>query len=106
MKQSEASIQKAILNYLSYRSDVIAWRNNTGAVKIDERYIKFGHSGMSDILGVIKGSGKLLAIEVKSQKGRLTADQKAFSQKIIDFGGIFILARCLEDVVVYFNSKK
>jgi hypothetical protein len=74
------------------------WKNNTGAVKIDDRFLSFGLKGSADILGIIGGQGKFLAIEVKTGRGRQTKEQKAFQKMIETHGGLYILARSVEDV--------
>lgn len=97
----EADIQRQILSWLEYqRKDVpMFWRNNTGAVRLDKRFIRFGAVGSSDILGVMS-DGRLLAIEVKSAKGRLTKHQKAFIDGVNHAGGVAIVARSIEDVAL------
>jgi hypothetical protein len=45
----ESEIQKAILQYLAARR-ILAWRMNTGAVKTETRFFRFGSPGMADIL--------------------------------------------------------
>ena len=42
--------------------------------------------------------GRIVCIEVKSAKGKLSPDQEAFKQNIEANGGIYILARSVEDV--------
>lgn len=43
--------------------------------------------------------GRLVAIEVKSAAGRLTAEQQVFRRVIEAFGGLYILARSVADAV-------
>lgn len=97
----EADVQRQILGWLKYqRKDVpMFWRNNTGAIRMDKRFIRFGAVGSSDILGVMK-DGRFLAIEVKSAKGRLTKHQKAFIDGINNAGGVAFVARSIEDVAI------
>lgn len=96
IKQSESDIQKAILDYLCARR-IFHYRNNTGAAKMQNgRFVSFGIKGAPDIVCVHKG--KYIGIEVKSEKGKQSDEQKAF-QKALEFaGGIYILARSLDDV--------
>lgn len=58
---------------------------------------KYYKRGTADILGIYKG--RPLAIEVKSEKGRLSIHQKLFLQEFQNNGGIAIVARSVEDVV-------
>jgi hypothetical protein len=53
--------------------------------------------GVPDIIGCFKG--RFIGIEVKSQKGVVSEYQKHFLQRIIDAGGIAIIARSLDDVI-------
>lgn len=101
-KETEAGTQKAILDYLKKRN-IFAWRNNTGAVKVSRAngssgFIKFGTPGSADIIGIYKG--RFLAIEVKGPKGELSDEQIIFLKRIENEGGISIVARSLEDVLV------
>jgi hypothetical protein len=52
-------------------------RMNTGAMKLDNRYVKFAFKGCSDIIGQLK-DGRFLAIEVKREKKYPSAEQNAF----------------------------
>ena len=52
--------------------------------------------GVADILGCI--GGRFLAIEVKSQTGRLSDHQKQFLLEVLAHGGIAFMARSIEDV--------
>ena len=45
----EGFIQDLILDWLAAKH-ILAFRMNTGALKIDKRYVKFGVKGMADIL--------------------------------------------------------
>lgn len=94
---SEKEIQNQILIRFGARHDMRIWRNNTGAIKVGERFVSFGLKGSADILGLLRG-GRFLAIEVKAASGRQSPDQKSFQKMIEDFGGLYILARSVEDV--------
>jgi penicillin-binding protein-related factor A (putative recombinase) len=52
--------------------------------------------GVSDIIGIF--NGRALAIEVKSEKGRLSDEQKEFQHEFRLNGGIAFVARSVEDV--------
>ena len=96
---SEQSIQRQILQWLEYHRKRVPmfWRNNSGAIKLENRFIRFGAVGSSDILGILN-DGRFLAIEVKSAKGKLTESQKNFLANVNDAGGLGIVARSIEDV--------
>lgn len=83
----ECDVLQLVQNTLEAHG-IYHWRNNTGAVKTDNRFIRYGKKGSSDILGICK-DGRLLAIEVKkSTGGVVTDDQRSFIQAINDNGGV------------------
>ncbi|HDY68762.1 MAG TPA: VRR-NUC domain-containing protein [Candidatus Scalindua sp.] len=96
---SEAEIQHQIMEYLALIPKVVPkfWRQNTGAMKIEDRFIKFGETGTSDILGYMN-DGKILAIEVKRPGENPTPEQLKFLRGIHKANGIAIIARRIEDV--------
>ncbi|MBF0406450.1 MAG: VRR-NUC domain-containing protein [Candidatus Riflebacteria bacterium] len=96
---SEHELQQRILLELGNKPGIRIWRNNSGAL-YDQRghLIKFGLQGSADILGIIKPHGRFLAIEVKAPRGKLTKQQERFKRMIEGHGGLYILARSMEDV--------
>jgi hypothetical protein len=53
-KLSERMVQNACLDLLEASPKVaFAWRQNTGAVKIAKRFVRFSFKGCSDILGML-----------------------------------------------------
>ena len=94
MKESIA--QAAILDYLRLKG-YFHWRNNTGAFKNDRGgFYRFGTPGSPDIF-VLK-MGKIIGIEVKSPTGILSVDQEAFRDSFTQEGGIYIMARSIDDL--------
>lgn len=95
---SESQIRDQIYEYLM-RRQVMAWRDRQVP-----RHLRFGvkpeQKGVSDILAIYpKGSGKLCAIEVKAEKGRLSIEQGEFLNNVKAQGGIAFVARSVEDVI-------
>lgn len=101
MSQSEASIQSAIRLALGQRDDVMLLRINVGKFRPlhgdQDRAIQSAPPGTPDLLGV--WDGKALAIEVKNAKGRQRPEQVAFQKAWQARGGVYILARSVEDVI-------
>lgn len=101
MSTTETKLVKAALEFLKLRN-IPAWRNNTGAMAIQtqgtKRFVRYGHVGSADILGCMPPAGRLLAIECKSAKGKQTAAQEDFEDAITAAGGLYILARTLDDI--------
>ena len=97
---TEQQIQRAILDYLA-AVGIPAWRQNTGAMAGAHNgkswYVRFGPKGQSDIQGVLPGSGRFLAIEVKRPKGKATPEQHAFLDRITEAGGVAFIAWSVED---------
>jgi hypothetical protein len=82
------------------------WVNSTGTTQIDGRWVKFGLEGSSDIIGIIKPSGRFLAIEIKSEKGRQSEAQKKFESMIKSFGGIYILAKDCDGITSVLKDEE
>lgn len=75
------------------------WRNNSGALRpaLGERPIRFGYKGSADIIGITP-SGRFLACECKSAKGRLSEAQILFRDRIQAKQGLYVLARGIDDL--------
>lgn len=101
---SEADIMHAILLTVGSRPDVRLWRNNVGAAHITNRWMRFGLKGSSDLLGLLRG-GRFLAIEVKSATGKQSPAQRAFQKTITRFGGLYVLARSIDDVTEALSAE-
>lgn len=100
----EAAIQRAILEWLAWKH-ILAFRVNSGKVLVNyggegsTRMIKLAPPGTADIIGITPdGTGRLLAIECKTRKGKQTPEQVEFEQRVTEQGGIYILARGVEDI--------
>ena len=78
---------------------LVAWaeRKNSGAAKVEGRFIRFGWPGCPDVLGQMK-DGRLLGVEVKGPTGKLRPAQVAFLEAINKAGGVAFVARDCRDV--------
>ncbi len=97
---TEQAVQLQLLDYLAYKP-VFVWRNNSGALRNDKkRLVRFGKVGSADILGIQKGTGKFIAIEVKrpDMSHKPTPAQLEFLEEIHAHGGLAGIATCTEDV--------
>ena len=73
-------------------------RQNTGvAVTAEGRRIRFGRKGQGDIVGCYQG--RFVAIETKTEKGRLSKDQRNYRDAVLAAQGVYILARDVEFVI-------
>lgn len=94
-KLPERAVLKACMGLLEAHPKVALWfRVNSGAVKIGDRYVKFAFQGASDLMGMMAGSGKFLAIECKATGGRMSDAQTAFLANVSRAGGY---ALCVDD---------
>lgn len=109
----EKDVIRQILYYLQCRN-IKAWRNQSGMIAIPQagrraRMIHMGMPGVADIIGFLPNdfgvsagntgnAGKILAIECKSDKGKLSPAQAEFLESVRVAGGIAIVAREIEDV--------
>ena len=93
-KPSETDLVKACLELLKLRG-VMAWRNNTGSAMRGGRQIRFGYKGSSDIIGIMPLNssmpGSFLAVECKTDKGKLRREQKLFLEAIREAGGYAVV---------------
>lgn len=61
------------------------------------RTVRYSVVGSADILGIIMG-GRAIAIEVKMPGEGLRPEQITWRDMFIKFGGVYILATCIDDV--------
>jgi len=97
---SEAQIQADIMAALAGRRDLRIWRASAGAARdaSSGRVYHFGTPGQADLSGIL-ADGRRLEIEAKTKTGRQSDQQKAFQAMIERFGGVYILARSVQDVL-------
>jgi hypothetical protein len=87
----EGRIKTDCFRYLKRRGFFV-WNNPSGAVRItQDRWVRFGLKGSSDIIGVLP-DGKFLAVEMKARHGRLSPEQSAFIEKVRGLGGVAVVA--------------
>lgn len=97
---------RAILQALSYRRDVLAWRNNTGGARFQNKeggrqyFVQFGRKGQADITGIV-ADGRRLEIEVKvpERRDELSEHQEKFGEQIIAMGGIWFVATSVDEAI-------
>lgn len=99
---SEHSVQNDILRTFGTVPWCRLWRQNTGVGRYVDRSgrartVQYGEPGQADLIGILRG-GRWIEIECKSPKGRQSPEQRAREQTIRKFGGVYILARSVQDV--------
>ena len=99
----EAAVLRACLDLLAMRN-INAWRNNTGLAMLPGKGgkpqpVRFGRKGQADIIGYMP-DGRFLAVECKASDGKTTPEQDAFLENVQKAGGVAIVARSLDDLIV------
>lgn len=95
-----------ILQFL-YEQGAWGWRQNTGGVYDSRKgiYRFSAKKGISDILGLMPPSGRLIAIEVKIGKDRLSDEQSGFLKSIEHYGGISLIAKDFDSFKEEWHKK-
>lgn len=102
----ENEIQNEIFDFL-LEENFFFWRSNNIPVFGKNNAGKYMHrsmpkhtpKGISDIIVIHRGI--FYAIEVKRENeklGKLSEDQANFGANVVNNGGIYVVARCVEDV--------
>jgi hypothetical protein len=91
----EQAIMNSIIQYLSIKGHLV-FRMNSGAMKLEKRFMRFGAPGMADLLWLHEG--RAIWIEVKTPIGRMSDLQHAFKDDVEKAGCLYLVARSLEDV--------
>lgn len=98
---SEADTQAQILNWAKEHPEKIPclFRVNCGLFRTFSGNIARGaDAGTPDLIGFLPG-GRMIALEVKSQKGRFSAEQTAWRKKAIEAGVLVLAPRSLAALV-------
>lgn len=90
IKRSESDILSSCLAYLKLRGS-FALRMNVGAMKVQNRFVRFGLSGCADILVILPlsatwSSHHVVWVECKSSTGKQSPAQREF-QKLVESEG-------------------
>lgn len=89
----------------------VLWRNNSGvAHQKDGSFVRYGvgGNGGADLIGMLRVGplGVFLAVEVKTETGRLSPEQRMYGELVANSGGVFIVARSVEDFVEQANAAR
>jgi hypothetical protein len=95
-KPTETALVNACLQLL-HAHGIEAWRQNTGAVKVGTRFVRFGRPGAADITGILDG-GRRLEIECKVGRNKLSEAQEEFRDMIEARGGVYLCVREVEEL--------
>ena len=111
MGKEENTVQKSALEYGEVEPSCTWFRNNTGALRVGRRFVKFGLcKGSSDIIGytsvkitpamVGKNVAVFTAIEIKKPgEKKATVEQEDFVLNVREAGGIGFVADTLDIII-------
>ncbi len=88
--------EKTIMQQIRYALNMYGWYVFRVPPSI------YGEKGLCDLIAI--KNGLTIFIEVKTFKDKQSDDQKIFESRIKNAGGIYILARSLEDVEWLFQA--
>ncbi len=94
----ERAVQRAILAYLRLTGALVAVTDAGAAYRAGSFGADTVPAGWPDITGLLPG-GRFIGIECKAPGGRQSDLQKAIEAEIHKRGGIYVLARSIDDVV-------
>ncbi len=108
-KTNETALVKQCLEYL-HLNGIFAWRQNTTGIR---RTTSTGRQfwqpseakGVSDILGVLSPSGRLLAVECKVRPNTPTEDQLAFLAAVQERGGMVVVCYEVEQLIAAIGKE-
>ncbi len=98
---NETRLVSYFVAQLNLQPFTFAWRSSTGAAQTATRLVRFGKKGQGDITGLCRG--RFFVVEVKTETGVQSPAQKLFQQHVEHAGGIYIVARSLEDLKPIFD---
>ena len=102
---AERDIMHAVRLALGKDPRVILWRNDVGSV---ERKLPNGRTihtryglcvGSSDLIGILRPSGRFIAIELKTETGRPTEEQVLFLDLVRRAGGFACIVRSVDEAI-------
>lgn len=96
---SESKIQNDILIEINRRGHRLFRANAGKVVTKDNRIIKLLPKGFPDTFGYRKTDGKFIAIEVKTETGRLRPEQIKFKDFAETQNILYGVARSVEDAI-------
>lgn len=95
----ESALQREIRLALGRDRRVVLWRNSSGVAETaNGGRQRFGLCvGSSDLIGILKPSGRFIALEIKTSTGRLSKEQELFIQLVRRMGGVAEVVRSVEE---------
>ena len=94
--QAESPIVAEIRLALGRESDLVLWRNSVWS---QNRAVPGLGTGSSDLIGCLSPHGRLVALEVKTDRGRATQEQILFLELVRSMGGFAAVVRSADEAV-------
>lgn len=102
----ERDLQHAVRLRLGREADLCLWRNSAGATEewnpdtAKARTIRYGLApGAADLIGLLRPNGRFFALELKTDRGRLSPEQVRWLDLVRSFGGFAGVARSVDEAV-------
>jgi len=95
---TENAVVKACLQYLRVVRGYLAWRNNTGARRIGDSFIRWGLVGSGDIFAIAPPNGLFLSVECKRPGAKPTVAQRVWADAVRRAGGLAVVAASVQDL--------
>ena len=106
----ELPLLNEILVQINRIPGVRAWRQNSGLLMAGSgRMVRAGLPGCGDITGIVtweRGCGHRLELEIKTPGVTQSEQQEAFETMVTSRGGIYILARTVDDAINGIHSAR
>lgn len=96
-KYLEAGVIKECMVWLNHKG----WyceRRNTGAIKMENTFLRFGRTGAADIFAVIHGQHVEIECKRRDGKGRLSDNQKEFQREMADYHIPYFVVTSADDL--------
>jgi hypothetical protein len=88
-KRKHGELVAACLNVLALKG-IFAWKNQTGTLQVQSRWVSFGTPGSPDIIGILPG-GRFIGVEVKVGRDKVSRVQATFHEAIRYRGGVIVV---------------
>jgi hypothetical protein len=103
----ERDIQHEIRLASALVPELTLWRNSTGVAERAGRTLRYGlQRGSSDLIGVLAPTGRLVALECKTDVGRLTEEQRLFLAHVRSRGGFAAVVRSVSEFLEAMKRAK
>ena len=98
----ETDIMRAVRKAVNLDGRALITRNNVGVGRAmhDESVIRFGLGvGSPDLVGILRGSARGFALEIKTPVGRLSPEQRAWATAFRKHGGFCAVVRSVHEAL-------